>query len=229
MSQICKNFNTSTNNLQTRVTRIYSQALQNDKAFLSSLYGAITGLAELGPEVVKVFVIPRLKFISERIEPHLQSGVSNTDKIAAGHIRSSLIKSCAPVLKTLRSTPDLIEDYKKDYGFLGASLHQAVIKARSGVAASTTSSVSSSVAAISGGASGSALISSSPSFPIKATNMGIQRPLNSPSGSQSVGQQVVQPKFMYVTQKAPGQPQTPTQVKMVSNTLVIVTYQWLTY
>lgn len=205
MSQICKNFNTSTNNLQTRVTRIYSQALQNDKAYLSSLYGAITGLSELGGEVVKVFVIPRLRFISERIEPHLQGGnLSNTDKIAAGHIRNSLQKSCAPVLKTIRSSPDLIEEYKKDYGFLGASLHQAVVKARSGVTTTTPSSstVSSPIVSISG-----------PSNPIlnpvtiKGTNMGIQRPptMNSPSG------QAAQPKFMYVTQKPGG---TPQQVKM---------------
>jgi len=27
MAQICKNFNTSTNNVQTRVTRMFSQAL----------------------------------------------------------------------------------------------------------------------------------------------------------------------------------------------------------
>lgn len=182
MSQICKNFNTSTNNLQTRVTRIYSQALQNDKAYLSSLYGAITGLSELGSEVIKVFIIPRLKFISERIEPHLQGNLSNTDKIAAGHIRSSLQKACAPVLKTIRSSPDLIEEYKRDYGYLGASLHQAVLKARSGIAATPSSSSSSAapIVSISGSSSSSSSSSTiiNPGTPIaiKGTNMGIQRP-----------------------------------------------------
>lgn len=206
MSQICKNFNTSTNNLQTRVTRIYSQALQNEKAYLSSLYGAIMGLSELGGEVIKVFVIPRLKFISERIEPHLQGNLSNTDKIAAGHIRNSLLKSCAPVLKTLRSPPDWVEEYKKDYGFLGASLHQAVVKLRSGVAttSSTTPSVSSAIVSISGSASSSSSVIN-PS--LKGTNMGIQRPpaLHSPSGLVAGGAQQ-QPKYMYVAQK--------TQVKV---------------
>lgn len=209
MAQICKNFNTSTNNLQTRVTRIYSQALQNDKAYLSSLYGAITGLSELGGEVVKVFVIPRLKFISERIEPHLQgSNMSNTDKIAAGHIRNSLQKSCAPVLKNLRTAPDWMEEYKKDYGFLGAFLHQAVVKARSGVAApgSSTSTANSPIVSISGGSS---ILNPSTPVSIKGTNMGIQRPpaMNSPSG-QVVTQQ---PKFMYVTQKPTGTPQVKMQ------------------
>lgn len=215
MSQICKNFNTSTNNLQTRVTRIYSQALQNDKAYLSSLYGAITGLSELGSEVIKVFVIPRLRFISERIEPHLQGGnMSNTDKIAAGHIRNSLQKSCAPVLKTIRATPDVIEEYKRDYGFLGATLHQAVIKARTGATATATTTSSSSVNSpiVTIGGSGSSGINvmnpTTPAVSIKGTNIGIQRPpaMHSPS----LGQAQPQPKFMYVTQKSttPGlQPQ----------------------
>lgn len=113
MAQICKNFNTSTNNLQTRVTRLFSAALQNDKTPLSSLYGALEGLSELGTEVIKVFIIPRLRFISDRVEVHLQgSNISAVDKIAAGHIRAMLQKVCSPVLKTLRNPPDVVEEYK---------------------------------------------------------------------------------------------------------------------
>lgn len=137
MAQICKNFNTSTNNLQTRVTRLFSSALQNEKTQLSSLYGAVAGLSELGTEVIKVFIVPRLRFVSDRIEPQLHGGtggndksISNTDKIAAGHIRAMLQKTCAPVLKTTRNAPDLAEEYKRDFGFLGLTLHQAVVKAR---------------------------------------------------------------------------------------------------
>lgn len=113
MAQICKNFNTSTNNLQTRVTRLFSKALQNEKTQLSSLYGAIAGLSELGTEVIKVFIVSRLKFVSDRIEPHLHGGsISNTEKIAAGHIRAMLQKSCTPVLKNMRNPPDVVDEYK---------------------------------------------------------------------------------------------------------------------
>lgn len=143
MTQICKNFNTSTNNLQTRVTRLFSTALQNEKTPLPSLYGALQGLSELGHEVIKVFIIPRLKFISDRIENHLQGvNTTNTEKIAAGNIRTILQKACAPVLKTMRSPPDLLEDYKKDFGFLGPTLHQAVIKARTQTSSTSTSQIS---------------------------------------------------------------------------------------
>lgn len=45
MAQICKNFNTSTNNIQTRITRMFSAAISNcEKTQLSSLYGAMEGI-----------------------------------------------------------------------------------------------------------------------------------------------------------------------------------------
>lgn len=172
MAQICKNFNTSTNNLQTRVTRLFSAALTSDKTPLSSMYGALEGLSELGTEVIKVFIIPRLRFISERVEVLLQgtTTISNTDKIAAGHIRAMLQKAVPPVLKTLRNPPDLVEEYKRDYGCLGPTFHQGVVKARSASpsAAGATSSSASTAAPPTGsstpsaGTAGSTLTSASP-------------------------------------------------------------------
>ncbi|KAM0728043.1 Transcription initiation factor TFIID subunit 6 [Formica fusca] len=132
MAQICKNFNTSTNNVQTRVTRMFSQALaKNNQTPLASLYGAIEGLCELGPEVIKALVIPKIKSISDRIESYIEGqGISNVDKNGAGHIKTLLVKSVAPVLKTIRSPPDFVEDYKQDYGYIGPALCTAVAKAR---------------------------------------------------------------------------------------------------
>lgn len=51
MAAICKNFHSSTNNVQTRVTKMFSDALCSERAPLVSYYGAIAGLQELGPEV----------------------------------------------------------------------------------------------------------------------------------------------------------------------------------
>nr|CAD7405325.1 unnamed protein product [Timema cristinae] len=161
MAQICKNFNTSTNNVQTRVTRMFSSALQGDKTLLSSLYGAIEGLSELGTEVIKVFILPRVKNISERIEAAIEGPVlSNVDKIAAGHIKhllvttsvvkwrwflaaepdvlSSIPKVLAPLVKTLRQSPDLVEEYRAEYGYLGPALHSGVVKARTQPTPSST-------------------------------------------------------------------------------------------
>ncbi|XP_052903123.1 transcription initiation factor TFIID subunit 6-like isoform X2 [Anopheles moucheti] len=185
MAQICKTFNTSTNNLQTRVTRLFSAALQNDKTPLSSMYGALQGLSELGTEVTKVFIIPRLKFISERVEPLLQgitSNISNTDKIAAGHIRTMLLKGVPPILKTLRNPPDLVEDYKRDYGCLGQTLHQAVVKARS--------------ASPSSGAAGSGGPSGASSAPSVTTSITVSTSSNSSN-------------TIVLSAAAPSRPQTP--------------------
>uniref|UniRef100_A0A182RX57 Transcription initiation factor TFIID subunit 6 n=1 Tax=Anopheles funestus TaxID=62324 RepID=A0A182RX57_ANOFN len=232
MAQICKTFNTSTNNLQTRVTRLFSAALQNDKTPLSSMYGALQGLSELGTEVTKVFIIPRLKFISERVEPLLQgitSNISNTDKIAAGHIRTMLLKGVPPILKTLRNPPDLVEDYKRDYGCLGQTLHQAVVKARSASpssgatgsggpsAASSTPSVTTSITVSTSSNSSNTIVltAAAPSRPqtpqsstiakTMAATASIQRPATATGGS-GMAQVPSQQKFVIVPQRA----QTPS-------------------
>ncbi|XP_045489384.1 transcription initiation factor TFIID subunit 6-like isoform X1 [Pieris rapae] len=148
MAQICKTFNTSTNNLQTRVTRLFSRALQcpsqtnsesgpsmvttmkeSEKTPLASLYGAVQGLAELGPEVVKVFILPRVRWLGERVEGAL-SGIGGADRLAAGNLKHQLLKVLAPVVRQLRQPPDLPDDYKREYGYLGPSLQQMVSKLR---------------------------------------------------------------------------------------------------
>ena len=46
-----RNFNTNSNNIQSRVTQIYVQALSEDRISLATKYGSVAGLGELGPEV----------------------------------------------------------------------------------------------------------------------------------------------------------------------------------
>ena len=59
---------------------------------LASLYGAIEGLCELGTEVIKALVIPKIKSISERIESCIEGpGLSSVDKNGAGHIKTLLV------------------------------------------------------------------------------------------------------------------------------------------
>ena len=48
LAQICKNFNTSTNNVQTRVTRLFTGCLQGDRSPLAATYGALAGGWSLG-------------------------------------------------------------------------------------------------------------------------------------------------------------------------------------
>ena len=43
IAQLCKNYHTTTNAMQTRVTRLCCRALANDKSPLASFYGALVG------------------------------------------------------------------------------------------------------------------------------------------------------------------------------------------
>ena len=54
MRFVYRMFNTTTNSIQSRVTKMYSAALQAEKSSLATHYGAIVGLTELGAEVCLV-------------------------------------------------------------------------------------------------------------------------------------------------------------------------------
>lgn len=145
MANICKNFNTSTNNIQTRVTRMFSDAMQQEKSPLVSYYGALAGLQELGPDVVKTFIVPYVKHIGIRIDRALE-GQQNIDKVAAQHIRTLLVKSVCPALKSMRPPPDNVEDYKAEFGAsIGQFIHAGVVRSRQTSVAKPASASSTSL------------------------------------------------------------------------------------
>ncbi|XP_037090119.1 LOW QUALITY PROTEIN: transcription initiation factor TFIID subunit 6-like [Pollicipes pollicipes] len=132
LAQICKNFNTSTNNMQTRVTRLFTGCLQGDKAPLAAHYGALAGLSELGPEVIKAFVMPQLKPMGARLEQLAEAAtISPADKLAATHLKQLFARALTPLLKQLRSPPDIPDEYQAEFGHLGPLLCASVAKARS--------------------------------------------------------------------------------------------------
>ncbi|XP_078389962.1 transcription initiation factor TFIID subunit 6 isoform X2 [Cetorhinus maximus] len=131
MAQICKNFSTTTNNIQSRITKTFTKSWLDDKTPWTTRYGCIAGLAELGHDVIKTLIIQRLQIEGERIRTVLEGPVvSNIDKIGADHVQSLLLKHCAPVVAKIRSPPDNQESYKTDYGYLGPMLCTHVVKAR---------------------------------------------------------------------------------------------------
>ncbi|GCB75406.1 hypothetical protein scyTo_0019760 [Scyliorhinus torazame] len=131
MAQICKNFSTTTNNIQSRITKTFTKSWLDDKTPWTTRYGCIAGLAELGHDVIKTLIIQRLQIEGERIRTVLDGPVvSNIDKIGADHVQSLLLKHCAPVVAKIRSIPDNQESYKTDYGYLGPMLCTHVVKAR---------------------------------------------------------------------------------------------------
>lgn len=131
MNNICRTFNTCRNNLQTRVTKLFSKALQAEKIPLSTQYGALVGLGEQGQEVVKAFIVPHLKILGDRLKAVIDSPVVNSlDKLAVDHVKKILLKVVPPVLKNMKTGNDTIEDFIKEYGYLGQPLHAAVLQER---------------------------------------------------------------------------------------------------
>ena len=131
------------------ISLFFISALRTERSPLVSYYGAIAGLQELGPEVIKVFVLPHIKAISARIDNAADSvsvmgGATNMEKIAASHIKNLLVKGCTPVIKTVKQPPDLLDDYKEEFGSIGQYLHANVLRCRgSGSSANVPSSVTS--------------------------------------------------------------------------------------
>ncbi|XP_029030307.1 transcription initiation factor TFIID subunit 6 [Betta splendens] len=131
MAQICKTFSTTTNNIQSRITKTFTKSLLDEKTQWTTRYGCIAGLAELGADVIKTLILPRLSVEGARIKAVMEGPVlSNIDKIGAEHVQSLLLKHCASVIAKIRPQPDTVEQYRTDYGYLGPMLCSHVMKAR---------------------------------------------------------------------------------------------------
>ncbi|KAK9284593.1 hypothetical protein L1049_023769 [Liquidambar formosana] len=61
VASICKRFGHVYNNLQTRVTKTLLNAFLDPKRAITQHYGAIQGLAALGPNVVRLLILPNLE------------------------------------------------------------------------------------------------------------------------------------------------------------------------
>ncbi|KAM6907734.1 transcription initiation factor TFIID subunit 6 [Xenentodon cancila] len=131
MAQSCKTFSTTTNNIQSRITKTFTKSWLDDKTQWTTRYGSIAGLAELGPDVIKTLILPRLTVEGARIKAVMEGPVvSNIDRIGAEHVQSLLLKHCASVIAKIRPQPDIVEQYRTDYGYLGPMLCSHVMKAR---------------------------------------------------------------------------------------------------
>lgn len=129
MAQICKHFSSPTNNIQSRITTTFCASLLNDKAPLVTHYGATAGLAELGLDVVKFLILPRLKKEGELIKAALE-GTDSTEKNSAEHLQSLLVKHCSVVVVKTRSLPDIQANFTNEFGFLGMAIFQKVTRLR---------------------------------------------------------------------------------------------------
>lgn len=123
LAQTCKTYNTSTNNVQIRLTRVLTKAIDSGVP-LSSTYGALSALCELGADVQRTLVLRRLKSIGDRISSQEGSSGGTGERHAAiEHIKQLLTRVLPGLLKTIKQT-DNLEEYKQEFGtFFGPILH----------------------------------------------------------------------------------------------------------
>jgi len=69
-----------------------SNALDMTNFQCLQIYGALSGLCELGSEVQRTFVMKRLKMIGDRISDYLDNGGAGADKSAADHIKQLILR-----------------------------------------------------------------------------------------------------------------------------------------
>ncbi|KAL3502747.1 hypothetical protein ACH5RR_037196 [Cinchona calisaya] len=68
---ICRRFSHVYNNLQTRLTKTLLHAFLDPKRAITQHYGAIQGLGALGPNVVRLLVVPNLETYLRLLEPEM--------------------------------------------------------------------------------------------------------------------------------------------------------------
>ena len=74
-------------------------------------------------------MLPRLKIESELIQKALE-GTNNTEKKAAEHLETILIKHCAMVIIKTRSAPDIHVQFINEFGYLGSAMCNKVLQLR---------------------------------------------------------------------------------------------------
>uniref|UniRef100_A0A5B7CC85 Putative transcription initiation factor TFIID subunit 6 n=1 Tax=Davidia involucrata TaxID=16924 RepID=A0A5B7CC85_DAVIN len=72
VASVCKRFGHVYHNLQPRVTRTLLHAFLDPTKALAQHYGAIQGLAALGPSVIRLLVLPNLEPYLQLLEPEMQ-------------------------------------------------------------------------------------------------------------------------------------------------------------
>ncbi|CAG7837796.1 unnamed protein product, partial [Allacma fusca] len=134
MAQVCRNFTSSSNNIQTRMTRIFSKALMSNTAddmSLASVYGAITGLGELGPEVVTAFIIPKLKYIGERISHSSGPDRPLGERKSASQVKEMVMKHVTPALKDTWNLQENLDKAQEQFGeYLAPLIIMSIVQSK---------------------------------------------------------------------------------------------------
>lgn len=135
VAQISNKYNSDVTNITKRVTQIYLKPLVDSKEFpLSTIYGAVKGIVELGSNFVIQFLLPNIKnispviFTAEKIiryqyNKHDKKYVNDSKKVT-----NLVVHVAARVLYKVKYTENEAGNYIKKFGYLGRYLYSEVEK-----------------------------------------------------------------------------------------------------
>eukprot|EP01095_Lingulamoeba_sp_RSL-Kostka_P014196 TRINITY_DN611_c7_g1_i1.p1 TRINITY_DN611_c7_g1~~TRINITY_DN611_c7_g1_i1.p1 ORF type:complete len:449 (+),score=126.16 TRINITY_DN611_c7_g1_i1:64-1410(+) len=95
-SYLCSKFGVVYKTLQPRVTKTFITAFLNPKKPLTTHFGAITGLAKLGHNVIQVLVIPNIKPYYKLLELKLSQNEDHILRTEAQHCYNALL-NCSEI------------------------------------------------------------------------------------------------------------------------------------
>lgn len=78
---ICKKFNSSYGNLQPRVTKTYLRALLDPLKPITTNYGALSGIYELGSEISKILIVPNISALSSKYLGYIKDANSELSNL----------------------------------------------------------------------------------------------------------------------------------------------------
>jgi transcription initiation factor TFIID subunit 6 len=84
--------------LQSKIIKIYLNSIESTQTSLTTLFGAISGLSELGNEVCQSFIIPLVKVVGERISQLLDS--STQENLSGEKVKQQVVKILAAYYRT---------------------------------------------------------------------------------------------------------------------------------
>ncbi|KAL0091242.1 TATA box binding protein associated factor [Phycomyces blakesleeanus] len=105
MTLICNQFGKAYHTLQPRITKTLLRALLDPARPLTTHYGAIVGLDQLGPEVTRVLVAPNIKFYAETCLKSALVSSSPIRKLEAQKCKEALVNVLIHIAKQASLVP----------------------------------------------------------------------------------------------------------------------------
>ncbi|KAK9888722.1 hypothetical protein WA026_000948 [Henosepilachna vigintioctopunctata] len=123
IATICHKHGNEINRIKERVINIYLKPMVDTSMSLTTLYGAIKGLASLGEDTIKSCIIPNLYGLGKRIYKILENRSNKLEDkqqiLEAKHVRDLVVNIASPVLFKTENLLDDGNEYIQKFGYFG--------------------------------------------------------------------------------------------------------------